>query len=117
MASLYADKVRLEQESDSLRAARNENSAKMKGKLEADVRAELVAAGKALKEQLAAVEAQLVAVEAQLQVEGQKLPNMTHPDVPPGGEDDAVVLREVCGLGFDLYFVCVRYVWLWFIKC
>lgn len=103
MASLYADKVRLEQESDSLRAARNENSAKMKGKLDADVRAELVAAGKALKEQLAAVEAQLVVVEARLQVEGQRLPNMTHPDVPQGGEDDAVVLREVGLMCVDMW--------------
>ncbi len=95
VASLYAEKVRLEQESDALRAARNENSGKMKGKLDQDTRAALVAAGKALKEQLAQVEEQLVAVEGRLQVEGQKLPNMTHPDVPEGGEDDAVVLREV----------------------
>jgi seryl-tRNA synthetase len=34
-------------------------------------------------------------VENLLQVEGQRIPNNTHPDVPLGGEDNAAVLKEV----------------------
>ena len=30
-----------------------------------------------------------------LQHEGQKIPNMTHPDVPIGGEELATLLKEV----------------------
>ncbi len=34
-------------------------------------------------------------VEVSLQREGQRLPNLTHPAVPIGGEEHAAVLREV----------------------
>jgi len=92
---LYDEFVALTQEADAIRAARNDNSAQMKRKLEADERAKLVEHGKALKAELEAIDEKLGAVEAQLQVEGKKLPNLTHPDVPVGGEEEATLLREV----------------------
>lgn len=36
-------------------------------------------------------------VENALQREGQRVPNLTHPAVPLGGEDNAAVLKEVGG--------------------
>jgi hypothetical protein len=34
-------------------------------------------------------------VENALQVEGQRIPNLTHPDVPAGGEENATVMSLV----------------------
>ncbi len=52
------------------------------GQLEAERRAELVRAGRTLKEQLALAEVQAQAAEDALQREAQKLPNLTHPQAP-----------------------------------
>lgn len=52
-------------------------------------------AGKILKERLAELEKDLVSRVDKLQLEGQCIPNMTHPDVPIGGEDCSVVRNEV----------------------
>ena len=55
------------------------------GKLGPEERRAVVEAGKQLKEQLVAAEAAAAAAEQALQREGQRLPNLTHPDVsqPP----------------------------------
>lgn len=95
VSRLYEEFVRLTQEVDHVRAERNENSAAMKRKLEAEDRQALIDHGKALKEQLESLEASLSSVEAALQHEGRRLPNMTHPDVPIGGEEVAATLQEV----------------------
>lgn len=52
-------------------------------------------AGKILKERLADMENDLDSQVDKLQLEGQSIPNMTHPDVPIGGEDCSVVRNEV----------------------
>ena len=101
---LYDEFVALTQEADAVRASRNENSARMKRKLEADEREKLVEHGKALKGQLDAIDEKLRAVEARLQIEGKKLPNLTHPDVPVGSEEEATLIREVgskAAFGFE----------------
>lgn len=67
------------------------------GKLEPERRAQLIEHGKALKEQLESLEGALVAVEEDLQREGQRLPNLTHPAAPIGGEEEAAVLKLVGG--------------------
>lgn len=95
VADLYIEYVRLQQETDAVRAARNETAAAMKGKLEPEARAALIERGKALKEQLEDLDAALSAVEEELQQEGQRLPNLSHPDVPVGGEEAAAVVRMV----------------------
>ena len=41
------------------------------------------------------LEAELAEVESRLDQIASTLPNLAHPDAPDGGEDDAVVLREV----------------------
>ena len=51
------------------------------GKMSDEERKQLIDQGKALKEQLAGLEESLGSLEEQLQIEGQKLPNSTHPDV------------------------------------
>ena len=80
---------------DGARAERNANAAAMKGKLDAEARAGLVAAGKALKDRVAALEAAAETAEAALQAAAQKLPNLADPAAPVGGEEDAVVVKTV----------------------
>lgn len=52
--------------------------------------------GKQLKEQVSELEVELTMLQEKLQVEGQRIPNMTHPDVPIGSEDVATLRKEVC---------------------
>ena len=99
----------LNRECDEIRELRNANAKSMKGKLEPDVRAALIAEGKDLKDQLAAIEGDLNALEVALQVEGQKIPNDTHPEVPLGGEEMAVLRREV-GAKRDFSFEAASHV-------
>lgn len=86
----------MKQQVESKLQQRNAAAAAMKGKgLSEAERAALVAEGKALKEELAGLEAALDLKEVALQQEGQRLPNDTHPEVPEGGEEHAALLREV----------------------
>jgi len=75
------------QKLEGLRASRNENSGKMKGKLEPEVRQSLIDEGKQIKDGIAAAEVELEVVEKALKVELMKIPNMAHPDVPVGKLD------------------------------
>jgi len=95
VVALYDDYVALKMEADELRRERNDNSNAMKGKMEKEQRDELIAKGAALKEKSAALEEKLSALESQLQLEGQRVPNLSHPDVPVGGEENATLLKEV----------------------
>ena len=52
-------------------------------------------AGKNLKEALTALEEDLVKLNDELQQEAQRIPNMTHPDVPIGGEDCSTTRKLV----------------------
>ncbi|GAX73126.1 hypothetical protein CEUSTIGMA_g579.t1 [Chlamydomonas eustigma] len=92
---LYDQYIQLKQEADQLRAERNENSNAMKGKLEAEARQALIQRGQELKDKIASLEEKLATAEMLLQREGQRIPNMTHPEVPLGGEDVATVLNNV----------------------
>lgn len=85
----------MKQQVEAKLQARNAAAAAMKQKLPEAERAALVAEGKALKEELAVLEAALDRKEVELQLEGQRLPNDTHPEVPVGGEENAAVLREI----------------------
>ncbi|CAI0549228.1 unnamed protein product [Linum tenue] len=74
----------------------------MKGKLEPSERLKFIekvlnhsASGKNLKEALASFEEDLVKLSDELQQEAQSIPNMTHPDVPIGGEDSSAVRKKV----------------------
>lgn len=52
-------------------------------------------AGKNLKEGLIALEEDLAKLNDKLQQEAQSIPNMTHPDVPIGGEDCSTIRKTV----------------------
>jgi seryl-tRNA synthetase len=78
----------------------------MKGKMDKEKRDALIEEGKALKDELAGLEQELGALETTMQIEGQKIPNDTHPDVPIGGEEVAALRREV---GAKRDFRCVPY--------
>lgn len=84
------------QRAEALRASRNENTAKMKGKLEADVRSALIEEGKVLKDQIADTEEELKRVEEEYLRLGRTIPNYAHPDAPLGkDESDYTILRHV----------------------
>ncbi|WOL18511.1 hypothetical protein Cni_G27308 [Canna indica] len=92
---LYEKFLNLQKEVERLRAERNVVANKMKGKLEPSVRQALVEEGKSLKEGLVALEENLVQLTDQLQQEAQSIPNITHPDVPIGGEENSVIRKMV----------------------
>ncbi|HMB01023.1 MAG TPA: serine--tRNA ligase, partial [Spirochaetota bacterium] len=85
--SLYESKKKLLTEVEKLRQQRNDNAARMKTGLTPQQRTELIAAGKKLKKDISACEARLQQLEPQLQEVMSAIPNMSHPDVPPGKEE------------------------------
>lgn len=100
VAQLYDSYVEMKTKTDEIRAARNENAKAMKQKLDAEQRDAIVQEGKQLKEQLAVLEGELGLMEDRLQLEGQRIPNLTHPDVPVGSDEGiATLICEVCNPG------------------
>lgn len=95
VVELYARRVAIQQELEALRAERNESSHKMKGKLEQAERQVLIDRGRELKELIASREEEFNAVGDELDAAAKNIPNMTHPDVPAGGEEDARVMETV----------------------
>ena len=87
VVKLYDEKTALQQKLDGLRQQRNENAAKMKGKLEQDVRTALIAEGKKLKEDIASLEKEYEEKDKAFKVAMMDIPNMAHPDAPIGKED------------------------------
>ena len=80
----------LQARTEALREKRNDIAARMKGGRPGD---ELVAEGRAIKEQLAGLEAELKAADDALQPLLDSVPNMIHSDVPVGGEEDSVEIK------------------------
>ncbi|ERN15691.1 serine--tRNA ligase, chloroplastic/mitochondrial isoform X1 [Amborella trichopoda] len=93
--NLYEQFCRLQKEVERMREERNAVANKMKGKLESSERQALIEEGKNLKEGLLALEEDLVHLTDKLQLEAQCMPNITHPDVPIGGEDQAALKKMV----------------------
>ncbi|MFM7056120.1 MAG: serine--tRNA ligase [Planctomycetota bacterium] len=79
---------------DELRRQQKEISAQIPRASSAD-RPALVEQGRVLRDQVAAADELLRAVELHLRDEQARIPNMTHPDAPVGGEEDARELRVV----------------------
>ena len=72
---------------EQLRKDRNDNSLKMKGKLNESQRQALIEEGRKLKEEIANLENQLNKAEEELKQLASQIPNMAHPDAPIGKED------------------------------
>lgn len=93
-----AETLRLDRESrelgkqiDDLRAQRNSVAAQMKN---GKPTPELIKQGKELKAQLAELEERHKALTAELTAGIDRLPNIIFDDVPLGGEEDSVTVRE-----------------------
>ena len=77
---------------EELRQRRNEQAAQLKGQRPSD---EQIAAGKQLKEELAAREDELKKIEEDYLALLKSVPNVTQDDVPVGGEEDSVEIKKV----------------------
>lgn len=84
-------------ETDALRAQRNEASAEI-ARLKREGRAEeadrRIVEMRGVGERLASLEARLSEVEDGVRDRLLRIPNLPEPDVPPGGEEDKVVVRQ-----------------------
>jgi len=89
VAALFEERNRLLAASEALRQKRNANAQAMKGKVPPDARQALIEEGKKLKEDIAALEQALAGTEAELAREAARVPNLTHPDAPPGTGEGA----------------------------
>ncbi|MBQ3923747.1 MAG: serine--tRNA ligase [Spirochaetales bacterium] len=96
VVSLYNRKTEIQFELDTLRQKRNENAAKMKGKMEQSERNALIDEGKDIKAKIASLEEEEKKVAADYLAEAMNVPNLTHPSVPVGKTDkDSQELRKV----------------------
>ena len=95
VAALELERRTLIQRVEEQKAARNAGSAEVARRKKAGEPAdELMAQGRALGEEIAAIESRVDAAEQELRGLLLEIPNVTLPDVPEGGEDANVVLRE-----------------------
>lgn len=94
VVELYNTRNKLQVEIDSLRNDRNENAAKMKQKLSDAERAALIEEGKSIKQKVSELEEKIREAELRYTEEAMKIPNMTDPSCPTGGEEDSVELRK-----------------------
>ncbi|MFA6844227.1 MAG: serine--tRNA ligase [Sphaerochaetaceae bacterium] len=86
----------LMQQSDNLRALRNDNAEKMKTKLDEKTRSSLIEEGKTLKSKIAEIEKEEVELEAEFQNTARTIPNYCNPKAPIGKEDkDSTAVKFV----------------------
>jgi seryl-tRNA synthetase len=94
-ATLERERRALIQAVEERKAARNEASQQVARLKRAGDRADdLIVRGRALGEEIARLERELGGAEGALHEIVLNLPNFTLPDVPEGGEDNGVVVRE-----------------------
>jgi seryl-tRNA synthetase len=94
VVELYDKRNLLLKELETLRASRNANAERMKGKLSPAERTPLIEEGKRLKEGIAELEGRHEETEKKLVEEALKIPNMAHPDAPIAvGETGNLQLR------------------------
>lgn len=94
LVTLRDDRNRRIAQADELRRQQKEVSSQIP-KASSDDRPALIAQGKELRQQIGDLDTELKSVETRLKDLQSQIPNMTHPDVPIGGEDDASELRIV----------------------
>lgn len=82
----------LQQQVDALRAQRNEIATSMKGGKPSE---EMITKGKEVKDQLGDLEHKLSSIEQEYLTLLNRVPNLTFDDVPVGGEEDSVEIKQV----------------------
>ena len=97
VVKLYDERTAMVTELQALQQKRNENAQSMKQKLDNDKRQELIAAGKAIKEEIATLEAKLKETEEKLEEAARQIPNMVHPKAPIGKLDTENLEVKVSG--------------------
>ena len=93
----YDERTAMVTELQALKKKRNENAQSMKQKLDNDKRQELIAAGKAIKDEIATLEAKLKETEEKLDEAARQIPNMVHPKAPIGKLDTENLEVKVSG--------------------
>lgn len=88
LISLREERNKLNTAGDELRRQQNETSSQIP-KASAEDRPALIEQGKQFKQQIAENESAQKEIEARMRELHVQVPNMTHPDAPVGGEDDA----------------------------
>ncbi|MEO9593923.1 serine--tRNA ligase [Rhodopirellula bahusiensis] len=86
---LEAERMDALKQAEELNRQANEVSKRIKSAKDNDERQELIAKGRSLREQKDAAGAEQDRLEGEINELQTILPNMTHPDVPEGGEHDA----------------------------
>ena len=97
VVKLYDERTAMVTELQALQQKRNENAQSMKQKLDNDKRQELIAAGKAIKDEIATLEAKLKETEENLEEAARQIPNMVHPKAPIGKLDTENLEVKVSG--------------------
>ncbi|MBQ5998754.1 MAG: serine--tRNA ligase [Treponema sp.] len=87
VVELYDKRTALVTKQQDLQQKRNENAKSMKQKLDDAKRAELIEAGKKIKEEIAKVDTELAEIEVKLEEAARQIPNMIHPEAPIGKLD------------------------------
>ena len=87
VVELFDKRTALVTKQQELQTKRNENAKAMKQKLDDVKRAELIEAGKKIKEEVAVVDKELAEIEVKLEEAARQIPNMIHPDAPIGKLD------------------------------
>lgn len=96
IVELYERRASLMQQTEALRARRNETASAMKGKLDPEKRQSLIALGKSIKDDIASLEAQLDEVDREFNAQARRIPNYAHPAAPIGKEDkDSTAVKYV----------------------
>ena len=85
--ALQDKRAELMKAAEELRAARNVNAQKMKGKMDNDARQALIAEGREIKDRIAEVESELEVVDKDFNIIVRQIPNYAHPKAPVGKED------------------------------
>jgi seryl-tRNA synthetase len=94
--SLERERRMLIQAAEERKAARNSNSQEVARRKKAGEPVdELIARGRQLGDEIARLEGELDTVEGRLRTILLELPNATLPDVPAGGEDSNVIVKQV----------------------
>ena len=94
--ALQDERYTILQEVEVLRAKRNENAAKMKGKIEQSLRTELIEEGKRIKAELQEKEEKLSELDALFMEKARTITNYASPKAPVGKEDkDSLAIKFV----------------------